>query len=292
MRMFQLVLGALAVAGAGFALSLAGCGGPAQSTEANRAESPAAAAAVEPAAAADTAMVSGGAAGSGGAKAAIEKAADAGKYAFVFFWKAEDESTAAMRKIFDETMAKLPERADAVVAKVTDPAHKELVDEYGLDRAPMPLVLAIAPNGAVTGGFPNPFSEQDLLGGFASPGTQKCIKSLQDGKLVFLCIQNGETESNQEALQGVRDFQADERFSSATEIVMLDPADAGEAEFLSDLQVEPDTETAVTAFLLPPGSPIGMFEGATTKDQLVATLMQASSGCGPGGCGPGGCGPR
>jgi hypothetical protein len=190
-------------------------------------------------------------------------------------------------------MAKLSDRADAVVARVTDPAEKDLVDEYGLDRGPMPLVLAIAPNGAVTGGFPNPFSEQDLLGGFVSPGMQQCVKPLQDGKLVLLCVQNEKTNLNEEAMKGVRDFQADARFASATEVVMLDPNDSEEAVFMSDLQLKPDMATAVTVFLAPPGSPIGVFEGATTKEILVATLEKASSGCCPGGsCGPGGCGPK
>ena len=53
-----------------------------------------------------------------------------------------------------------------------------------MSRAPMPLVLAIAPNGAITGGFPTRFEEEQLLGAFATPGTQKVIKSLQEGKLV------------------------------------------------------------------------------------------------------------
>ena len=60
----------------------------------------------------------------------------------------------------------------------------------------MPLVLAVAPNGAVTGGFPTTFEKQQLVDAIATPSTQKCLKALQDGKLVFLCVQNGETKSN------------------------------------------------------------------------------------------------
>jgi len=92
-------------------------------------------------------------------------------------------------------------------------------------------------------------------------------------------------------MQGVRDFKADSRFAPATEIVMLDPADAAEAEFLNDLQLDPKNKEAATVFLAPPGVPIAIYEGATSKDELVATLHKASSACGPGGCGPGGCGP-
>jgi len=61
---------------------------------------------------------------------------------------------------------------------------------------------------------------------------------------------------------------------------------------LSDLEIDPATKTAVTVFLAPPGAPIAMLEGGTTKDQFLAELEKAGS-CGPGGaCGPGGCGPQ
>jgi hypothetical protein len=121
---------------------------------------------------------------------------------------------------------------------------------------------------------------------------EKCMKSLQENKLVFLCIQNSNTKANSDAMQGVHDFQADERFAPATQIVTLDPTDATEADFLRDLQVDPKTQEAVTVFLAPPGVPIAMYQGRTKKDELVATLSKASSACGPGGCGPGGCAPK
>ena len=222
---------------------------------------------------------------------ARKEAAEAGKYLFAFFHKNEDAETATMRRIFEETVPKIADRAHIVIIDIANPNERAIVDEFDLSRAPMPLVLAIAPNGAVTGGFPGKFTEEDLLGAFASPCTQNCMKFLQSGKLVFLCVQNDVTRSKDEAMEGVRQFAADERFSSATEIVTLDPKDSAEEDFLADLQIDPDTESSVTILLVPPGSPIGKFEGPTTKDQLVDLLMKASSACGPGGCGPGGCGP-
>ncbi len=118
------------------------------------------------------------------------------------------------------------------------------------------------------------------------------MKRLQGNRLVFLCVQNATTESNDAAMQGVRQFKADARFTRATQIVMLDPAEAAEMEFLKDLQIDPKTKAALTVFLVPPGAPIAMYEGATDKDELVATLQNASSACGPGACGPGGCPPE
>lgn len=231
--------------------------------------------------------------GSGKGMAAIRQAADAGKYLFLFFSKADNDQTLAMRTVFDKTMANANDRAQWVVVDVTDVAEKAIVAKFDLSRAPMPLVLALAPNGAITGGFPTKFDEQQLEGAFVTPVTEKVMKQLQDGKLVFVCIQNGTTKSNDAALQGVRDFKADARFSGATEIIMLDPADATEAAFLADMKVAPKTEDAMTVFLAPPGSAIAEYSGATDKAELVATLEKASSSpCAGGSCGPGGCGPK
>jgi hypothetical protein len=228
----------------------------------------------------------------GGGMAAMEKAAEARKYLFALFRKEEDSQTSAMRAVLGEVLEEVADKANSVEVNVTASSEKAIVDKFGLDRAPMPLILAIAPNGAITGGFPTKVEKQKLLDAFASPGTEKCMKQLQDNRLVFLCVQNGETKSNDDAMKGVREFQADARFAQATEIVLLDPTDAAEASFLKDLQVDPRTETAVTVFLAPPGAPIAMYEGATSKDELVATLEKASSACGPGGCGPEGCPPK
>jgi hypothetical protein len=224
--------------------------------------------------------------------AAMKKAAAGDKYLFVFFWKDEDSSTTALRKVFETATQKVAERADAVSVNVSDRGESGIVKKFGVDRAPMPLVLAIAPNGAITGGFPGDFTEAKLLDAFASPGLAKCMKPLQEGKLVLLCVQNDKTTLNAEALEGVQSFKADERFANVTEIVMLDPSDSAESSFLGDLKIDPKTAKAVTALLVPPGSAIAEFEGETSKEQFLAALQSAGS-CGPGGaCGPGGCGPK
>ena len=228
----------------------------------------------------------------GGGMAAMQKAAEAKKYLFALLRKDEDSQTSAMRAVLEDVMKEVAERANSVEVNVTASSERGFVDKFGLDRAPMPLVLAIAPNGAITGGFPAEVDKQKLLDAFASPCTEECMIQLQENKLVFVCVQNGDTKLNDEALKGVRDFKADTRFAQATEVVMLDPTDGAEASFLKDLQIDPKTETAVTIFLAPPGMPVAKYEGATNKDEIVATLQKASSSCGPGGCGPSGCAPK
>jgi hypothetical protein len=153
----------------------------------------------------------------------------------------------------------------------------------------MPLVLAVAPNGAITGGFPEEFEEAQLLGAFASRGEEKSLKALQERKVVLLCVQNGKTKLNAEAMKGVEDFKADPNYGPFTEVVSLDPTDPSESEFLKMLQVVPQTASAVTVCLVPPGRAVARLTGETSKEAIL-TALSSGGGCGPGGCGPSGCG--
>jgi hypothetical protein len=95
-------------------------------------------------------------------------------------------------------------------------------------------------------------------------------------------VQNGKTQFNQEAMEGVKAFKAGSRYGKATEVVMLDPADKAEQHFLTDIQVDPQTTTAVTVLVTPPGAPVARFAGAVTEEQITAKIKAAESGCGAG----------
>jgi hypothetical protein len=225
--------------------------------------------------------------------AALEKAAKNNKYLFIFFFDRQDPHTTAMNGVFQTAMAKMADRAEATAIYVADPAEKPIVDKFGVRGAPMPLVLAIAPTGAATRAFPKQFEEAQFQQAFVSPCTARCMKVIQDRHLILICVQNGKTRFNQEALEGVKSFQADPQYAQATEIVMLNPSDKAEQRFLSALQVDPRTPTAVTLLVTPPGAPVARFVGAVSKEEIVDGLKAAQSSCCPGGkCGPGGCCPK
>jgi len=222
---------------------------------------------------------------------AMDAAAKSDKYLFVFFWKNNDEQSRAMGKIFTSTIDKMKDRANRVSVRANDPIEKPFVDKFGVARAPMPLVVAVAPNGAVTKGLPLKFTGKDLEEAFASPCVEKCLKAIQDQKLVVLCVQNEQTPHAEAAMKAARAFKADERFAKATEIITLDPADKAESAMLSDLEIGSKLTDAVTVVLAPPGAPVARFTGAVTKDQ-IAEKVTASGACADGNCGPGGCCPK
>ena len=221
---------------------------------------------------------------SGKVASAMSSAAKDNQYLFVFFYEKDDDATRAVRKTFDEALKKITPAPQSVAVDRTAPAEAEFVTKFGVDRAPMPLVLAIAPVGAVTGGFKAAdLTEERLRDSVASAGLQKCIKALQDKRLVLVCLQNGRTQANDAAMKGVNEFKADAQFGEMTEIVKVDPSDAKEAKFLAQLKADPQAKEATTAFLAPPGVMVAKVSGPTTKDGFVTALKSASSGCAPGG---------
>jgi len=227
-------------------------------------------------------------------QAAIDRAAAANKYVFAFFWKEQNAQTDKAWSVFEPAVAKLAKSADTVSINITNPAEKPIVDRYGVSRAPMPLVLAIAPCGAVTKGFTKAFDETQLRSAFVSRCTERCMKALQDRKLVFVCVVDQPGLQAQAAIpKGVEDFKADKKYGRATEIVLISATDKNEAALLADMKVDPNGPKPVTVLLAPPAALIGKFDGQATKEQIVAKLIAAQSNpCAGGKCGPGGCGPK
>jgi hypothetical protein len=220
--------------------------------------------------------------GSSRAAAAIDKAANDNKYLFIFFFSGQDTHTGAMNGVFQAAMAKMTDRANATTVYLADPAEKPIVEKFGVRGAPMPLVLAIAPTGAATRAFPKQFEEAQFQQAFVSPCTARCMKVIQDQRMILICVQNDKTQFNQEAMQGVNAFKTSSRYGKATEVVMLDPADKAEQHFLADLQVDPRTTTTVTLLVTPPGAPVARFAGPVTEEQITAKVKEAESGCGAG----------
>jgi len=94
--------------------------------------------------------------------AAVERAAKAKKYLFIFFYGDDADQAAPMRPIFNKAVDNLSQKPIRIEINVTDPAEAGIVDKYGVRGAPMPLTLAIAPNGGHHRRLPRPFTEEQI----------------------------------------------------------------------------------------------------------------------------------
>jgi len=233
--------------------------------------------------------------GAGKAAEAIEKAGNSGKYVFALFYREENEQTMKARDLIDGARKKISRKSEIVEINVTDPSEQDVVNKFGTSRAPMPLVLMLAPNGAIMTGAPAArLDENKLVDAVGTKGSEQVIKALQEKNMVALCVQNRKTKDNSDAMRGVREFTKDPKYGPTTAIVTMDPSDPAEAKFLSRLNIDANSGTATTALLAPPGAVIGTFQGATTMDQLVASVQAAAKPKAGGCCPPGSgktCGP-
>jgi hypothetical protein len=223
------------------------------------------------------------------AEAAIRAAAKQHHYVFVTFYK-NDSAGKDMLATVKSIQGKLGGRADFVSVDVGDRANRGIVARYGADRSPMPLTIAIAPNGAVTAGYPKQIKNGDVSGAFVSDGQAAVLKVLQSGKLAAICFQNSRTRHNKESLAAANGLRTHAQFKGAVEVVRIDPADRGEAQFLKRCQISPAIADAQVVVIAPPGSMVGKFGGTATTASMAASLVKSlGCGCAGGTCGPGGC---
>jgi hypothetical protein len=211
----------------------------------------------------------------------LADAAARSKFAFVVFYREDDAATRAMTQVVGDELAKRPDAAVSTFVQITNPAEQAVVERFAVGRAPMPLMVAVAPNGAVTGVGAQRVTAADVAGAFVTPGMAGCMKAMQDGKLVFLCLQNGPQPPD---AAGVAEFLADPQFKDRTTVVVVQAAEPAEQQLLAELQISVAPGAANSVLFAPPGVLVGKFGAASTKDQIGAALHQAGKCCNDPNC--------
>lgn len=210
----------------------------------------------------------------------VASAAKQNKFAFIMFYRANDATTQSMYKVLK---SKLGARNDSsiVVVNITDAKERAIVDQYDASRTPMPAVMAVAPNGAITGVFAKTLAPAQVASAIVTPAQTRCMRALQDKKLVLLCVQ---PTGSKDVPMGVQQFKAHKLNVNRTHLVRLQAGDPAEAKFLHQLKVRPDTRTTVTAFMAPPGVLLGTFNDRVTPTVLMTKLAAAGQCCDDPNC--------
>ena len=212
----------------------------------------------------------------------LEQSAEQGRFTFIVFYKANDAATQAMAGAVEQGIAAKAGEATLAFVRISDPAEKQLVDKFAVSRAPMPLCLAVAPNGAVTGMFRKSPSAEDVAKAFVTPTMTRCMKAMQDGKIVLVCVQGKRQTPTPPA---VTDLQADPQFKDRIATVSLPTQDPAEAEFLAQLQIDANNASGIgTVMLAPPGVLVGKFPPNATMSEMAAALHEAGKCCDDENC--------
>jgi len=82
---------------------------------------------------------------------ALEKAAKENQYLFVFCSDTDSPETAEAKASFESAVSKMAGTAQWAIIDKNQPSEKAALARFRLTGAPMPIIVAIAPNGAITG---------------------------------------------------------------------------------------------------------------------------------------------
>ena len=204
------------------------------------------------------------------------------KFTFFLFWKENDAATQKLTDDLRRAVAERSSRAEWTAVNIRDPANRAIVDRYQVHRVPTPLVLAVAPNGAITGAFPRQLSAKAVDYALVTPAMAAATKALQDKKIVLVHVK---ADPRTPLPAGAVDLMADPTFQARTTSVDVLLGDTQESRFLSDMKIDAASVTgSLLVVFAPPGADVGKFPATATKDQLAAALHAAGKCCDDPNC--------
>lgn len=212
----------------------------------------------------------------------LQQAQQAGQFTFIVFYKDNSPQTQKMLQVVQQSISGQPQQATLATASVASPQGQALAEQFQVSRAPMPMTVAVAPNGAITGLFPRQVAKANIDAAIVPPVMMDCMKELQDQKLVFVCL----TKSEQAAVPaGVRALQLDPQFKDRMALIGLNVQDTAEARLMQQLKVDASqVQGPYAALIAPPGVLVGHFSGTSTADQIAAAIHKAGKCCDDPNC--------
>ena len=205
----------------------------------------------------------------------LAAASDAEQYAYLMFFRTDDDATQAMRSTIEAQVEQSGGKTAIVPVNIGDAADAQLVAKFDATRAPMPLVMGIAPNGAVTGVYPLKVEAVQLQRAVLTPKYSEMVKALQEQKIVVLCMQpaNGGVTP-----QGISEFEALPHFKGRTHRITVQADDDAETHFFERMKLPSDLSATTVMAFAPPGVYVGKWD-ANVKGVTIGQQVHASGRC-------------
>ena len=203
-------------------------------------------------------------------------------FTYMLFWRDSNVKVQQMEATLKAVSTRRQGQMEWSSVNVNDPTNQLLVERYQVSRAPMPLVLCVASNGAITGAFTSQLSEAAVERAIITPAMADVTKALQDKKIVLLHVK---ANAESQLPQGATDFAADPNFQARTTIIHFVATDPVEARFMTDMKlIASDVRDSRLVVMAPPAVLVGKFAANTTKDQIAAQLHAAGKCCDDPNC--------
>lgn len=227
----------------------------------------------------------------GTAQEAIESANKSGLAVFLVITDPGNVNTQKALDIANQAHSKYL-KSEVIQMNRSDAANKDLVAKYGVSGAPLPLILVIASNSVVTGGFTSYQATADLLvNAIPSPVKADVMKALSAGKSVFLVVSSKNMKEKTSVMNTCQ--QACIEMDNNTKLIGLDLDDQKEKTFITELKIDQAITSPQTFVINSKGQITGTFNDDVNTTTLVASAkkLPAAKGCCPSGSGAG-CAPK
>lgn len=222
-------------------------------------------------------------------QADLDKAKAEGKAVFIVVKDGKSVDTDKAIAVAEKATA-IYENAIVLEMNRDDAANQQLVTQWRLSGAPLPLTLVISSKGFPTGGYT--FAQatpENLAAAVPSPKLEMVYDAIDKNKHVIIAFSKNTFSDRKQVSEVCKKAIAD--LNNEAVFIEVDMENEKEASFMQQTQVDPSTATgSITLVINKQGQVVHTSTEIPEASQLVkAANTPVRSGCGPGGCGSGGC---
>lgn len=205
------------------------------------------------------------------------------KYALLFIDDGNSKESAPLLENFKKNVKQLSGQFEIIEVDYNKEKDSLLKFLNTNSIGKFPIIISIAPNGAITKVFTQQCNSEELSGSIVTEKQGEMILSLQKGNAVFLCIYKGQPGELTRVKTELKTIETN--FNGYASVYYLDTGDSKETSFIKTL---PSVNSDIAVFtIVPPGNITGKLEG--NKINVKNLIQGLQSSCGSGGCGSGGC---
>jgi hypothetical protein len=218
--------------------------------------------------------------------AELNKAKETGKAVFVVV---TGTGAADLNKAMSIAKSATTIYKNAVVIQMNRdlPVNADLVSEWGLSGAPLPLILSISPKGYATGGYVLADATADKIAALVpTPKMDEVYAAINNKKSTFIIVSKKSNIDKAGILANCK--SAATQLKNNVAIIEIDLADPKEAAFIKQLNLKSAPNTTSVLVLNASGQTTGSFNGKVDAAQLVGAATKVVKSCGSS-CSPGGC---
>jgi len=205
----------------------------------------------------------------------LKRDGESDQYTYYVFYRNDDSLTRRMQSAVESHVKDYADQAGWQKVHVHSKDDSAVVEKFDARRLPLPSVIGVAPNGAVTCIYHRNVSTAQLKRSILSPRYADVVLALQNGKIAVVSLLPDEAA---EPSSAASNFLKSEDFADRSEHIRVSACDPQEKDFFARVKVSTDLEQPKTILFAPPGRHLGTFDEDTTFD-VLAEKVHSSGSC-------------